>query len=73
MLMDGSEATIYGCKIHKSNSQPMQQNTDQPTQSATDVQKVTDQPVDNDLTQMIEKQKAELKHENLYDLKYNQR
>lgn len=68
VLMDGSEATIYGCKIHKLNSQPMQQNTDQPTQSATDVQKVTDQPVDNDRTQMIEKQKAELKHENLYDL-----
>lgn len=60
VLMDESRATIYGCKINKSNSQPMQQ--------ATDVQKVTDQPVDNAPTQMIEKQKAELKRENLYDL-----
>ena len=60
VLMDESRATIYGCKINKSNSQP--------TQSATDVQKVTDQPVDNAPTQMIEKQKAELKRENLYDL-----
>lgn len=58
VLMDESRATIYGCKINKSNSQPMQQ--------ATDVQKVTDQPVDNAPTQMIEKQKAELKRENLY-------
>ena len=58
VLMDESRATIYGCKINKSNSQP--------TQSATDVQKVTDQPVDNAPTQMIEKQKAELKRENLY-------
>ena len=68
VLMDESRATIYGCKINKSNSQPMQQATDQPIQSATDVQKVTDQPVDNAPTQMIEKQKAELKRENLYDL-----
>lgn len=60
VLMDESRATIYGCKINKSNSQPMQQ--------ATDVQKITDQPVDNAPTQMIEKQKAELKRENLYDL-----
>lgn len=60
VLMDESRATIYGCKINKSNSQPMQQ--------ATDVQKVTDQPVDNAPTQMIEKQKAELKREKLYDL-----
>ena len=60
VLMDESRATIYGCKINKSNSQP--------TQSATDVQKITDQPVDNAPTQMIEKQKAELKRENLYDL-----
>lgn len=60
VLMDESRTTIYGCKINKSNSQPMQQ--------ATDVQKVTDQPVDNAPTQMIEKQKAELKRENLYDL-----
>ena len=60
VLMDESRATIYGCKINKSNSQP--------TQSATDVQKVTDQPVDNAPTQMIEKQKAELKREKLYDL-----
>ena len=68
VLMDESRATIYGCKINKSNSQPMQQATERPTQSATDVQKVTDQPVDNAPTQMIEKQKAELKRENLYDL-----
>lgn len=72
VLMDESRATIYGCKINKSNSQPMQQatdvqkNIDHPIQSATDVQKVTDQPVDNDLTQMIEKQRAELKRKNLY-------
>lgn len=68
VLMDESRATIYGCKINKSNSQPMQQATERPTQSATDVQKITDQPVDNAPTQMIEKQKAELKRENLYDL-----
>lgn len=74
VLMDESRATIYGCKINKSNSQPMQQATDvqkvtdHPIQSATDVQKITDQPVDNAPTQMIEKQKAELKRENLYDL-----
>lgn len=68
VLMDKSRATIYGCKINKSNSQPMQQATERPTQSATDVQKITDQPVDNAPTQMIEKQKAELKRENLYDL-----
>ena len=68
VLMDESRATIYGCKINKSNSQPMQQATERPTQSATDVQKSTDQPVDNAPTQMIEKQKAELKRENLYDL-----
>lgn len=68
VLMDESRATIYGCKINKSNSQPMQQATERPIQSATDVQKVTDQPVDNAPTQMIEKQKAELKRENLYDL-----
>ena len=66
VLMDESRATIYGCKINKSNSQPMQQATERPTQSATDVQKITDQPVDNAPTQMIEKQKAELKRENLY-------
>lgn len=72
VLMDESRATIYGCKINKSNSQPMQQATDvqkvtdHPIQSATDVQKITDQPVDNAPTQMIEKQKAELKRENLY-------
>ena len=69
VLMDESRATIYGCKINKSNSQPMQQATERPTQSATDVQKITDQPVDNAPTQMIEKQKAELKRENLYDWK----
>ena len=68
VLMDESRATIYGCKINKSNSQPMQQATERPTQSATDVQKITDQPVDNAPTQMIEKQKAELKREKLYDL-----
>lgn len=68
VLMDESKATIYGCKINKSNSQPMQQATERPTQSATDVQKITDQPVDNAPTQMIEKQKAELKREKLYDL-----
>ena len=68
VLMDESRATIYGCKINKSNSQPMQQATERPTQSATDVQKITDQPVDNAPTQMIEKQKTELKRENLYDL-----
>jgi len=68
VIMDESRATIYGCKINKSNSQPMQQATERPTQSATDVQKITDQPVDNAPTQMIEKQKAELKRENLYDL-----
>lgn len=74
VLMDESRATIYGCKINKSNSQPMQQATDvqkvtdHPIQSATDVQKITDQPVDNAPTQMIEKQKAELNRENLYDL-----
>ena len=68
VLMDESRATIYGCKINKSNSQPMKQATERPTQSATDVQKITDQPVDNAPTQMIEKQKAELKRENLYDL-----
>ena len=68
VLMDESRATIYGCKINKSNSQPMQQATERPTQSATDVQKITDQPVDNAPAQMIEKQKAELKRENLYDL-----
>ena len=68
VLMDESRATIYGCKINKSNSQPMQQATERPTQSATDVQKITDQPVDNAPTQMIEKQKAELKRKNLYDL-----
>ena len=68
VLMDESRATIYGCKINKSNSQPMQQATERPTQSATDVQKITDQPVDNAPTQMIENQKAELKRENLYDL-----
>ena len=68
VLMDESRATIYGCKINKSNSQPMQQATERPTQSATDIQKITDQPVDNAPTQMIEKQKAELKRENLYDL-----
>ena len=68
VLMDESRATIYVCKINKSNSQPMQQATERPTQSATDVQKITDQPVDNAPTQMIEKQKAELKRENLYDL-----
>lgn len=68
VLMDESRATIYGCKINKSNSQPMQQATERPTQSATDVQKITDQPVDNAPTQMIEKQKAELKRENLYNL-----
>ena len=68
VLMAASRATIYGCKINKSNSQPMQQATERPTQSATDVQKITDQPVDNAPTQMIEKQKAELKRENLYDL-----
>lgn len=68
VLMDESRATIYGCKINKSNSQPMQQATERPTQSATDVQKITDQPLDNAPTQMIEKQKAELKRENLYDL-----
>lgn len=68
VLMDESRATIYGCKINKGNSQPMQQVTDQPIQQATDVQKVTDQPVDNAPTQMIEKQKAELKREKLYDL-----
>ena len=68
VLMDESRATIYWCKINKSNSQPMQQATERPTQSATDVQKITDQPVDNAPTQMIEKQKAELKRENLYDL-----
>ena len=66
VLMDESRATIYGCKINKSNSQPMQQATERPTQSATDVQKITDQPVDNAPTQMIEKQKTELKRENLY-------
>ena len=69
VLMDESRATIYGCKINKSNSQPMQQATERPTQSATDVQKITDQPVDNAPTQMIEKQKTELKREHLYDLK----
>ena len=58
VLMDESDARIDGCKINKSNSQPIQ--------SATDVQKVTDQPVDNAPTQMIEKQKAELKRKNLY-------
>ena len=68
VIMDESRATIYGCKINKSNSQPMQQATERPTQSATDVQKITDQPVDNAPTQMIEKQKAELKREKLYDL-----
>ncbi len=68
VLMDESRATIYGCKINKSNSQPIQQATERPTQSATDVQKITDQPVDNAPTQMIEKQKTELKRENLYDL-----
>lgn len=68
VLMDESRATIYGCKINKSNSQPMQQATERPIQQATDVQKVTDQPVDNDLTQIIEKQNSELKRENLYDL-----
>ena len=68
VLMDESRATIYGCKINKSNSQPMQQATERPTQSATDVQKITDQPVDNAPTQMIEKQKTELKREKLYDL-----
>ena len=66
--MDENNARLGSCKINKSNSQPMQQATERPTQSATDVQKVTDQPVDNAPTQMIEKQKAELKRENLYDL-----
>ena len=80
--MDENNARLGSCKINKGNSQPMQQVTDQPIQqatdvqkvtdqpiqSATDVQKVTDQPVDNAPTQMIEKQKAELKRENLYDL-----
>lgn len=68
VLMDESNAIIIGCKINKSNAQPLQQATDQPTQSASDVQKITDQPVDNAPTQMIEKQKAELKRENLDDL-----
>lgn len=68
VLMDESNAIIIGCKINKSNAQPLQQATDRPIQSATDVQKVTDQPVDNAPTQMIEKQKAELKRENLDDL-----
>ena len=68
VLMDESNAIIIGCKINKSNAQPLQQATDQPTQSASDVQKTTDQPVDNAPTQMIEKQKAELKRENLDDL-----
>ena len=66
--MDENNARLGSCKINKSNSQPMQQATERPTQSATDVQKITDQPVDNAPTQMIEKQKAELKRENLYDL-----
>ena len=66
--MDENNARLGSCKINKGNSQPMQQATERPTQSATDVQKITDQPVDNAPTQMIEKQKAELKRKNLYDL-----
>ncbi len=66
--MDENNARLGSCKINKSNPQSMQQATDRPIQQATDVQKVTDQPVDNAPTQMIEKQKAELKRENLDDL-----